>query len=70
MEHNKQTIRPGEVCKILCIGRSTLDRWVARGILRIAKRLPSTQNCPFGERRFYLSDILALEKEFLSRGKR
>ena len=62
----RKTIRPSEACKILCISRGTFNKWVNLGVILIANRFPASPNRPLGERRFYLDDILALEKEIRS----
>ena len=69
MTDSRQTIRPSEARKILGISRNTFDKWVKEGILPVAGRLPGTPKSPMGERRFYLNDVFALEKEIMSTPK-
>lgn len=59
----RQTIRPCQARKILGIGRATFEKWISQGQIKVAKRLPGTNSKGImGERRFYLEEIMELEK--------
>ena len=64
---SQKTIRPHQARQILGVSRGTFEKWIREGIVQVAQRLrPGAKNGPLGERRFYLHDILALEKEMKS----